>query len=243
MAGAVALMGACAELPGATLTLPDDAGAPSGAPATVPLAIDDAAGILGADLTISFDAAAAGAVSVSKTTLSASHALTVNLGVPGEIRISLFGSQPLSGSGTLLVLDFVSGEVGLGTPLHFRKAQLNEGTIPATAVDGWYCVPGAASPVHDLAVGTGLSASQAILSWPQATGVMGYHIYRGTQRDLSDLACLASGVGGTSWSDDASAPAPGTMQVFLVTSFTCSEESSAGAASSGAERALPAACR
>ena len=48
----------------ATLTLPADAGAGAGAATSVPLVIDDAGGILGADLVIAYDPLVTQAVAV-----------------------------------------------------------------------------------------------------------------------------------------------------------------------------------
>ena len=112
----------------ATLTLPPDAGASPGFTVVVGLSIDDAAGMLGTDLVVTYDPAVVTATAVTTTGVSASHALTHNLAPAGMIRISLFGTTPLSGSGSLLAITIEAvGPPGSRTVLRRRHRRTGPG--------------------------------------------------------------------------------------------------------------------
>ncbi len=228
----------------ATLTLPPDAGAPPDASTTVPLLIDDATGLLGADLVVGYDPAVARATGVSKTPLSAGHSLTFNLSTPGVIRISLFGAVPLSGGGELLSLAFVSvGPLDSRTALDLVSATLNEGSIPAVLEDGAYCVHGLTGEVGDLALRPAAPGSaEAILSWRADPFATGYNVYVAERPDLADLSCFLAGVTGPGVSDGGRTPPLDGALFYLVTAVNCRGESTLGFASSRDERTNPSAC-
>ena len=227
-----------------TVSMPQTAGAPPGGTTAVPVSISSAAGILGTDIVITFDADVVTALSVSKTPLSTAHTLTTNLSTPGVARISLFGTQPLSGSGSLLEITFrAAGPVGSSADLIFESVLLNEGQIPASPSNGHFCVQGTAAEVQALRLShAGPGSPVALLEWDPAASAAGYNVYRGSLPNQSDLACYLQGIGATSTTDTGTVPAPGSQFLYLVTSFICSDESTRGFASSGAERPAANAC-
>jgi hypothetical protein len=227
----------------ATLTLPPDAGASPGFTAVVGLTIDDASGMLGTDLVVTYDPAVVAAIDVTTTGLSAPHLLTDNLAPAGMIRISLYGATPLSGSGSLLAITFEAvGPPGSRTSLDLLSADLNEGGIPAALVDGQFCVDGTGEEVEGLDAAMIPASTTAMFSWIDGPYTDTYNLYRATRADLADLGCLFSAIPGPSTADDGAVPPSGGLFIYLVTGDTCSGETSAGQDSTGAERSIPAPC-
>jgi hypothetical protein len=68
----------------------------------------------------------------------------------------------------------------------------------------------------------------AELSWSVAVEADDYNVYRGAQRDASDLACFQAGVVGTSIQDDGQVPTVGTGLFYVVSSGNCAGESPLG---------------
>ncbi|MGH9870400.1 MAG: cohesin domain-containing protein [Candidatus Polarisedimenticolia bacterium] len=125
----------------AALSLPPDAGGRGGVTVSVPLRVDDAAGIRSADVRVEFSPAIAEAVAVSLTPLTSSFQIAVNLNTPGVVIVSMFGTTPLSGTGDLLRIDFqVEGGLGQSTSLDLVLGELNEGAIASTLQDGIFTV-------------------------------------------------------------------------------------------------------
>ena len=63
--------------------------------------------------------------------------LTPNVATPGEVKISLFGTAPLSGSGPIAEVVFdVIGVIGEATPLNLTRGSVNEGAISTNLDDG-----------------------------------------------------------------------------------------------------------
>jgi hypothetical protein len=73
-------------------------------------------------------------------------------------------------------------------------------------------------------------STTAELSWNTAPNADYYHLYRGVQREATDLECLESGIVGTSTSDDGMVPSDGVVLYYVVTAVNSSGESSAGGA-------------
>lgn len=65
------------------------------------------------------------------------------------------------------------------------------------------------------------ASSVATLAWSGVVGASAYNVYRGSSRTLADLACLQTGVTGTSQNDDGAVPAGAFY--YLVTSKACFE--------------------
>lgn len=227
----------------ASLTLPGDAGAGPGASTSVPITVDDASGMLGTDIVVVYDPAVAAATAANLTSLSSAHVLTTNVDSPGVVRISLYGPVPLSGAGPLLVLEFAStGQPGSRTPLTFTWVDLNEGALAASWTDGSYCVQGTPAPVTGMGVTRVPATTRVTLAWDALPVAESYNVYRGGQRNLGDLACFATGIGGTATQDDGALPALGSAYFYLVTADTCAGDSSPGFSSTGVERTLAAPC-
>ncbi len=145
-----------------TVSLPDDIRACPDSRVIVPVTVSPATGVLAMDLAFTYDPAVLRAVEVQQTSFTAAMSLTYNLALPGKVDISLFGSSPLSGSGTVawVVFDAI-GAVGSTTALHWVEHQLNENEVPSAADDG------SASVV----------AAQVSLSVPtDVVGVPGSHV-------------------------------------------------------------------
>jgi hypothetical protein len=241
-AAAILLASGLVPVEAADLSLPPDAGAPPGGSAVVPLSISDAGGLLGTDIVVTYDPAVALATSVAATALSSSHALTVNLSPPGQIRVSLYGSSPLGGGGVLLEITFQSvGPDGSETALRLAAADLNEGAIPAVLGDGRYCVRARPAEAQNLRLSRAPGSTVATLSWDPHPVAASFNVYRGERADLGDLACFLAGVTTVPAPDDGALPPLGRQYVYLVTAVSCGGESTLGFASSG-ERTNPAPC-
>jgi glucose/arabinose dehydrogenase len=120
-----------------------------GTSVTVPVEIDDAESLLGANLVVGFDGAQ----------LSLTDALIQNAAgqfmdgwtlvenmdeLAGVVRIAMFATAPhIAGSGSLLSLDFdVKLTAPAGTTMLDVEGELNEGLFEIVAVDGDFTVPG-----------------------------------------------------------------------------------------------------
>lgn len=243
MAAALSTLAARPATP-AELSLPADAGAGPGATTVVSLSIDDAAGILGTDLVVTYDPAVARAVVVLLASLTASQTLTFNVTSPGVLRISLYGAYPLAGMGSLIDIVFESvGPSGSRTDLRVGGADLNEGEIAASVRDGSYCVRGAPAETANLIVGRVPGSTVATLAWDAHTAASLYNVYRATQPGTVDLACLIPGVTVPATLDDGAVPPPGGVFYYLITAVGCGgEESIPGRRSDGTPIPNPAPC-
>lgn len=227
----------------AELRLPPDAGAPPGTTTVVSVSIDDASGILGADLVLTYDAGVARPTGVFLTTLSASQTLTFNEASPGVLKVSIYGIDALAGSGPLLDVVFESvGPAGSSTELHFGSADLNEGAIAAALVDGSYCVSGTPAEATSLMVGLQPGTTIATLSWGEQPGASAYNVYRASQYGTADLACFIPGVRYPPTPDTGEVPPRGGIFFFLVTAVGCGGESIPGRRSDGTPIPNPDSC-
>ncbi len=103
----------------------------------VPVVATPADGLLGLDFTVRYDPGQLVAVDVLKEPLAEAFELFSNLAVPGELRIALFGSAPLAGSGPLVSIGFESlAGPARSAPLFLERIDANEGAIAATRDDG-----------------------------------------------------------------------------------------------------------
>ena len=85
-------------------------------------------------------------------------------------------------------------------------------------------------------------SSVARIEWTAPAGsIESYNVYRGESSTLGDLTCLQGGVADTELLDDGTLPASG-LYVHLVSAFACTQESTLGFDSDGAERANPGPC-
>lgn len=139
---------------GISVSLPSNASSSNGTVVVIPITVGDTTGqgIFSYDFTITFDPnVLQPATPVFDTTGTISGAagfiITPNTGTSGQVTISGFGSQPLSGAGTLLNLRFnVVGTANTNsgtTTLTFQNFVFNEGDPQTIASDGRFTVTGA----------------------------------------------------------------------------------------------------
>lgn len=109
-----------------------------GASLTVPLQVQDTTGqgIISYQYDLAYDAnviTPQGSPCEVAGTLSSMLLATCNPATPGLLRVAVFGSMPLSGTGVLMNLKFtVVGTAGNTSPLNLQQFMFNEG-VPASA--------------------------------------------------------------------------------------------------------------
>lgn len=134
----------------ALVSAPDDAGSGPLTTLAVPIAATSVNGVEAIDLTLTFNPTVLSATGVTRTPLTENLTLTFNLSPPGEVRISLFGTTPLSGGGELAIVHFsVVGELGEATPLNLTRGVFNEGAFSTLLDDGLFRVCDATDPDLD----------------------------------------------------------------------------------------------
>ena len=72
------------------------------------------------------------------------------------------------------------------------------------------------------------SLTVADLAWNPVADAVAYNVYRGGQRDASDLGCFLPGVTGTSSVDDGLVPAVGEGLFYVTAAVNCAGESTLG---------------
>ena len=114
----------------------------------------------------------------------------------------------------------------------FVASDFGASSVVEAAIDDLVLVDCATCPVVVPAeVGNlrlSLSGTEADLEWDAVVDAASYTIYRGVQRDASDLGCFAGGVLGTSISDDGQLPASGEVMFYVATAVNCGGESTLG---------------
>jgi len=176
------------------VSLPEITGLSSGQSVEIPITISDVsgAGIISYYADINFTEAVLNCTGVVKTgTLSSGWgAPAVNLSQDGKVTIAAYGTQPLTGQGTILKLVFtVVGLTGNGSPLNFDVFQFNEGNPPAITQNGYASVgqPNPpATPVLELPVNGAINIPvQTSLSWNEATNARYYQLQVSTSSNFS----------------------------------------------------------
>ncbi|MBK8312701.1 MAG: right-handed parallel beta-helix repeat-containing protein [Acidobacteria bacterium] len=120
----------------------------SGGSLTVPITVTDLTGkgVIAYDGILNYDPAVLRPLSNpvdNASTISGSMSVIGNVATPGEIRISAYGSQVLTGAGTLLNLKFdIIGNIAACSDLSFSLIRFNEGEPCAAATNGRFCVSG-----------------------------------------------------------------------------------------------------
>jgi hypothetical protein len=125
------------------LSISDGANGLPGETVTVPVLLSDVTdqGVISADITLEFNPAVLAATSVAAGTLTAGCTVTPNP-TPGRITISVYCSDPLTGSGSLAEVTFdVVGALGESSPLQFSWGVLNEGTPEVCRDNGLFAIP------------------------------------------------------------------------------------------------------
>jgi len=105
------------------------------------LSIDPLDEMIATDIDIAYDATVLDAVSLQGTSLIQSFSMTYNIQTEGWIRISLFGTQPTTGSGCAIEITFETLKPGCAL-LDITGALINEGEIPSQTEDGLLTVYG-----------------------------------------------------------------------------------------------------
>jgi hypothetical protein len=125
------------------LTLPSDVAGPgAGKTVRVPISITGTTGkgIVAYDFTLLYDASVLVpdlTFNWSEKTVSDGWSIVTNTDVPGQIKISAYGTAALSRSGALLRIVFRAvGNSAIRTELKWTNFDLNEGQIPVTLPDG-----------------------------------------------------------------------------------------------------------
>lgn len=111
----------------------------TGDPVTVPVNVDDTTGksLLSFDMRLTYDPAVVNNPVVSLTPLSAGRVIFVNSSTPGVIIVSVFGSTPFAGAGSLVDVTFNTvGGIGTSTGVNFSSFTFNEGTSCLTTSNG-----------------------------------------------------------------------------------------------------------
>ncbi|MFP4440113.1 MAG: C1 family peptidase [Chloroflexaceae bacterium] len=124
----------------ANLSMPTRSGNP-GETIQVPIDASDVQGLLAADLTITYDSAVLSTQSVNTGSLTSGWIQQANTATPGQVVISMAGTLPASGDGTLATIEFlITGQPGDTSPLQFTNVLLNDGAMNATTTDGFVTV-------------------------------------------------------------------------------------------------------
>ncbi|MFT3746150.1 MAG: cohesin domain-containing protein [Pyrinomonadaceae bacterium] len=121
------------------VSIPTNITSLTGASVNVPINVDDTSGngLLSTDFTLTYNTSVLSAPVVSLGTVSAGRTLTVNTSTPGVIIVSVFGTTPFTGSGTLANVSFtVNGAPGTSSPVGFSAFKFNEGTPCSTTSNG-----------------------------------------------------------------------------------------------------------
>jgi hypothetical protein len=132
------------QIPIATLSIPDTSGT-LGDTIIIPIRISDVTGlgIVGCDITLTFDSNILTALSASVGDVVSGGWLINSFPTPGQIVIAMAGTTPLSGSGNLALIPFVVSQTaspGDTTVIQFVRCLLNEGAISCDAHDGLFTV-------------------------------------------------------------------------------------------------------
>jgi hypothetical protein len=117
--------------------------------------------------------------------------------------------------------------------LRFVAADLGSGSLVEAAVDDMVVIdcPECAASIPEEVTNLLLERSSptvAALFWDAEPEAETYDLYRGTQRDASDLACYETGLESPSISDDGLVPASGMALFYVPTAVNCAGESPLG---------------
>jgi len=114
-------------------------------------------GIISVQFVLTFDGNILTARSASTVGTIASSWSVIANPQPGRISISMASATALSGSGNLVIVEFdvsSSATGGQTTQLNITQLQLNEGSVPATAIPGTFTVEGGPGGAVTLTVGS-----------------------------------------------------------------------------------------
>ncbi|MBI1761409.1 MAG: hypothetical protein HYR56_08240 [Acidobacteria bacterium] len=150
--------------------------ATTGTSVTIPITVGDLSGkgVIAYDFDLVFDQNVLQAQSTpydAANTLSSTLTITANP-QPGRLRVSAFGTQPLTGAGTLLNLKFnVTGAGGTSTALTWQRCLLNE-TVQTNLTNGRVNVGYAVACVSAASfVGTALAGESIVAGFGQGLAI------------------------------------------------------------------------
>src|SRR5947209_1906230 len=92
-----------------SVSLPASVGVAPDGDVVVPITVDPADGVVGMDLTIQYDPAVLTPIGVYTTSYTNGWQALFNIPSPGQLRIGMFSSNPLAGSGEVAWVIFHSG--------------------------------------------------------------------------------------------------------------------------------------
>jgi hypothetical protein len=220
-----------------SLSLPDIA-AGSGANVIVPLAAIPAAGT-STELTVAYDSTVIQVVDVTTTPISAGHTLLYDDSVPGQLLMSLNGASPLTGSGSIVDIEFfVVGSSGEHSPLILAGAEIDAGAITTCIDDGTLSVcDGLVEEVQGLEI-----ADSSTLTWADQGGGIHYDLVSGSISDLNidggvaSATCLQDNATGNSYTDTRQDPATNAGYYYIVRAQNACDTGTYGYATAGPER-------
>src|SRR5439155_6274288 len=127
------------------VSLPASTGVAREGDVVVPISVDPADGVVGMDFTIQYDPAVLTPTGVYTTAYTNGFQAQFNVPSPGQLRIGMFATSPLAGSGEVVWVVFHSGFNAVPTSLTLTQHDLNEGQIPSHASNGQVSVDTASS--------------------------------------------------------------------------------------------------
>ena len=219
-----AALAASSAADAAVVRLPDTAQGGTGAVVDVPITVNPGTGILGIDMTITYDAAVLTAQNVVVSGPAAAQGFTLvrNLNTPGTVIISEYAMQnALVGAGETEIAKIsflVAGGSGATSALTFTNVSINENGIPATPDHGLFTVT-CTTPVPAESANLRFT-DDVTLTWNATASASSYDVLRGAtgQWPVGSGAgeqCLGSAIGATTKSDAAPLPV-GSGYWYLV---------------------------
>jgi len=210
-----AALAAASAAGAAVVRLPDTAQGGTGAVVDVPITVNPGTGVLGIDMTITYDAAVLTAQNVVVSGPAAAQGFTLvrNLNNPGVVIISEYAMQnALVGAGETEIAKIsflVAGGSGATSALTFTNVSINENGIPATPDHGLFTVT-CTAPVPVETVNLQFT-DDVTMTWNATASATTYDVLRGVtgQWPVGSGAgeqCLGSAIGTTTKSDAAPLP-------------------------------------
>src|SRR5437867_1525251 len=121
----------------ANVSVPAVSKAGPGADVVVPITVSPADGVVSMQFDLSYNPAVITPTGVYKTAFTNSFELVYNVPSTGDLRITLYATAPLTGSGEVAWIVFRAlGAPGTSSPLTWLQHELNENNIPSSASGG-----------------------------------------------------------------------------------------------------------
>jgi concanavalin A-like lectin/glucanase superfamily protein/cohesin domain-containing protein/slime mold repeat-containing protein len=228
------------------ISVPDDVTAQAGGTILVPILAQPAVGS-GVELTLTYDASVLQPVSVEKSVITENATLTFDLDTPGEVRISLVATEPLSGAGPLVFVSFnVLGAAGSVSALGLTLGDVDAGAVSTCLNGGSLAVCGDANAVASGVLVDGKAVTT--ITWTATAGATRYDVASGaldalaTDHSTTAASCLVNDSVVTSGSDSRPTPSSGSGYYYIVRPQGVCANGSYGIGSNGNPRWPAAAC-